>query len=406
MSLSDILNKTKLSLEQNNKNKSENETLPHEQNITKSKKEEILSWGLSVEKYESSKEYDDYDYCKEKCLGIIERYTCGYNNWIIHIAYTESKDEFNAGLYDDKHNDYIWFNLNSINELEDFKNIIYNYTLRKYVLEKYQKYSSIARLLKERGYFVENIDILDFSISGKCEIIVEKSRIPMHIRINDISYTNENIYIALQNRYDIVYGLNYQSENDIDILCDNIEKFFEHINGRFGYFENGQYYNNSHVEEFIEGYSGKLEHVEDRSTDYQWIGYGNEDLTPQEEMEYIQKKEMYTINHYKGVEIYKKYSFYINYDEAYHLGGIVNEFEIEFIYNLNIDKDNCIINIEHNIIEYEGWNGHSWDVDFKNEISRNQNVETIKGSFTYCQKELEKFLDGLCEIKKSIMNKH
>jgi hypothetical protein len=368
----------------------------------------IQSLGLKIDTYEPQD--PDVEYYNAQ-----EFYYCSNNRWQVYIRNLLYDADLGTILQvlnltdkitGEKINFYcdLWCRNTGQDRLRQFK-LLLEHSLNEYKEIEFGKYFNLPNLLKDNGYVVEennfsfdteecigNLIVCNPNISEtKCEIKIRH----YNDKIINISKLKTNRYLDET----ISYSVNYNGEQDIQILCQQINKLIEHIDGKFGYLED-RFYTNEDVDRFFEEYKDKFDYIEDMTESYSYAHFYNENPSEEDIKEYKRISEMANINHYKGAEIYKKYELIVDRD-TYHFGGIGNTYEFEIIYNTNIDKDNCILNITHILSDYVGWNNRDEDdYNFDNEKSEFVTKETIKGKYTYVMKTLSDFLDQLLEILK------
>lgn len=367
----------------------------------------ILSLGLKIDKYEPADPNDDYYDAREF-------YHCSNERWIVTIRnllydadlgtilqvlkLVDKLSNQEANFYCD-----LWCQNTGKHRLEQLKTLL-NSSYQDYIQIEFGQYFNLPKLLRDRGYkVIEN----DYTFDGdKCLGYLEISNPQLSetkcilqishyhgISVSLVKYIGYNFM-----KENISYNVEYKNSNDLDEFRKAIDAIIEHIDGKYGYFENGFYYTNENIEGLFRQFEDKFEYLNDSTDGYQYNLMNNENPT---EQELEQDKKLYdlcTINHYEGAEIYKKYTILLNRD-AYWFGEISNEYEIEFIYNLNLDKENCIVNITQTISQYVGQNDHAYEKDFENTLKEDKNNYTIKGKFTEVEKTLIEFLVELSDIK-------
>ena len=367
----------------------------------------IISLGLQINTYEpKDPEASYYD--------AQEFYYCSNERWDVYIRnllydadlgsvlqVLELTDKF-TGEKIDFYCD-LWCGNTSEHRLEQFK-ILLSTSFEQYKKIEFGKYFSLPNLLRDKGYIVEekNFDFDTVDCIGSLIVYnLNISNTPCEIKVSHDH--SQCVYVNNLKRdrcWDdvISYSIDYKNEQDIGIMCKNIDKIIEHIDGKYGYLENNRYYTNEDIEVFFDEYKNKLNYLEDMSDAYRSAFHYNDEPTEEESKEYEKICEIAEINHYKGAEIYKKYELIINRD-AYYFGGIGNTYEFEIIHNTNIDKDNCILNITYTLSDYIGWN-NKCDDDIQNEKSEHVTQETIKGSYIFVMNILADFLNKLIEVEQ------
>jgi len=373
--------------------------------------EMILSLGLKIDKF-TPQDTDGNYYDAE------EYYYCSNDKWNVKIRnllydpdlgtilqvleLTNKTDGQVVDFYCD-----LWCQNTGDTRFKQFKYLL-NHTYDEYIKEEFGLYFTLPKLLREKGFdVIEN----DFTFNpirciGNLEISQpSKPKIKSYLIISH----DYGCYVSLSSilkdtmfNKNIGYSANYNSEKDIDILAEMINKHIEHIEGKIGYLEDERYYDNKDIERLFDSYKRKFDHVTDMSDSYKYeywniSEYNDREPTTEETDEYNRMCDLAEINHYTGAEIYKKYEVLINHN-AYHFGGVGTTYEFEVIYNLNIDKDNCILNVKQTTTEYAGRNNVLNDESLENEIKEETNTYSINGTFTYIEDTLTEFLDELSKI--------
>lgn len=374
----------------------------------------ILSLRLKIDKFIPQNPNDDY-------YDAIEYYYCSNDKWNIEIRnllydadlgtilqvlkLTNKISGQEVDFYCD-----LWSRNTSDNRLRQFKYLL-NHTYDEYIKEEFGIYFTLPTLLREKGFIVEEVNFTFDTIKclGHLEISQPNSEtIKSYLTINHdwgIHMSLSSILKETIFNKNICYSIKYNSGQDIDTLAEIIDKHLEHIKGKVGYLEDGRYYTNDYVERVFDKYKRKFDNVTDMSDSYKYTywnisEYEDREPTEEETNEYNRMCDMAEINHYTGAEIYKKYEVLVNHN-AYHFGGVGTTYEFEVIYNLNIDKDNCILNIKQITSEYIGRNNVLHDDSLENEISEEVNTYSIKGTFTNIEDTLTEFLDELSKISET-----
>lgn len=342
----------------------------------------IKKLGLQIDSYlpaghNKDEEDLEYYYCSNERWNIVLRrfYECelGYCFQCIQLIEKNTMEE--NVYYHQLDNDHL---------IESFKQII-SCSKQDYIDKTFGKYYSIPSLLRENGFIVteHNFTFTYDKCLGYLEIKnehISKSVCELHI----FDYGN---YIKSKTvKYDfnkILYNFTYENESDINNLIHIINSLLEHIDGKYGFYENEIYYKNIDIENFFKSYKSKIHNLIDSTTHglYSHSSYDMESTAAEEE-EYSRKNTIANINHANGIEMYKEYKLYLNQDTN-DITGIRLIYTFEIMYNKNYDAENCILNIKYN------------KNNKNNSLDNSQQEHTIKGSFTYIINELRTFLDAL-----------
>lgn len=367
----------------------------------------IRSLGLNIDKYEPQDINDDYYEAKEYYYCSNDRYDVTIRNilydadlgtilQVLKLVEKSTNEEIN--FYCD-----LWCENTHAHRLEQLK-ILLNGSYQDYLQLEFGRYYNLPQDLRDNGYEVNEKDYVfdGDKCLGCLEIInpqLSKTKCLLQIsHYHGVSISLVN-YIGYKSMGEnITYNVEYKDSYNLKELCKAIDAIIDHIDGRYGYLEDNYHYTNRDVERLFEKFKEQFEYLEDFTDSYQYNLMNNDNPTEEEIMHDNELDELCKINHYKGAEIYKKYQILLNRD-AYWFGGISNEYEIEFIYNLNLDKDNCIVNIIQIISQYVGQNDHNNDLDFENILEENKNEFTLKGTFTEVEDILITFLTELSTIK-------
>jgi hypothetical protein len=374
----------------------------------------ILSLGLRIDKFTpqdpNGNYYDaeEYYYCSNDKWDVKIRnllYDADLGTILQVLELTNKADGQVVDFYCD-----LWSRNTTDNRLRQFKFLV-THTYDEYIIEEFGIYFTLPKLLRDKGFDVIENDFTFNSIGciGNLEISnPNKPKIKSYLRISH----DWNISVSLSSilKENILnknngYSVKYNSEKDIDTLVQVINKHLEHIEGKIGFLEDGRYYDNKNIERLFDAYERKFDHVTDMSDSYKYkywniSEYEDRKPTQEETDEYNRISKIANINHYNGAEIYKLYEMSINYD-AYHFGGVGTHYEFEIIYNLNIDKDNCILNVKQITTEYVGRNNVLNDDNLENEVKEETNTYSVKGTFTYIEDTLTEFLDELSKISET-----
>lgn len=289
--------------------------------------------------------------------------------------------------------------------LDDFLLLISLDSKSDFLNKKFSKYIVIPELLEKNGFKItENT------------IKYELSRISGFIKIADNIFVriyfaiNHTIKVVVTNnpkwdvnssngRSDIGYYVDYNSEDDIDVLVDNINAFVKHIIGMYGFLENNIYYRNDDINNFFRTFQRKNE-------------YGNYLKCYNQRIINIEKVDAWDyrgiekasyINIYDGLEIAEHYKFSI--DSAKLYDSIINLSDIVFKYDKKIDQNKCILLIaNYQFCQDNNYYETNDDYDEIDKLSTCYNkdflVEKVEfaGTFTECLEKLKEYIYTLLNI--------
>jgi hypothetical protein len=401
-------------IEQQNKQKVEEKEIrtTTEYDTNSREVEMILSLGLKIDKFTPQDPNDSYYDAREY-------YYCSNDKWNVEIRnllwdadlgtilqvlkLINKENGQEVDFYCD-----LWCQNTGENKLRQFKYLL-NHTYNEYIENEFGLYFTLPKLLREKGFDVIENDF-KFNTSeclGNLEISQHNKNTKSYLTISHDWSIRVSLHSKLKEdifNKNISYDVKYKSKQDIDTLAEVINKHLEHIEGKVGYLEDGRYYTNHDIERLFDEYERKFDNVTDMSDSYKYDYWNIEEYsdrkpTEEETNEYNRMCKIAEINHHTGAEIYKKYEVLINHN-AYHFGGVGIHYEFEIIYNLNIDKDNCILNVKQTTSKYVGRNNVLHDENLENEISEEVNTYSIKGTFTHIEDTLTEFLDGLSKLSK------
>lgn len=366
----------------------------------------INSLGLNIDLFEPSKD-DGYDsdaaefyYCSNERWNVMIRnllYDPDLGSILQVLDLTDKKTGEKTHFYCD-----LWCKNTPKQRLEKLK-ILLNSSAQEYIDQEFGIYYSLPTLLREKGFTVEennytfNTDKCNGSLKIKNESI---SQTYCELIISHYYYIStflQNFTNRLSFLDKLHYRFSYNGEEDIDNLSNMINAFIEHIDGKFGYFENNTYYSNKNLEKIFNFYKNKFTNVYDITSHWDFEFRDDENINPELMDKYLAKKDIVEINHFKGAEIYKVYNLHLNY-EAIHRGGVDIKYIFEIIYNRNIDNENCILNITSITAEYIPWTEEL--MGKSNIVDKTENSLTLKGRYTFIENTIKTLLDNLLSMKK------
>lgn len=380
----------------------------------------IKSNKFDIKYYE--KKYDEY-YNKLSMDNNIDRvyreniYVC-YNNWIFCIKIF--RNLFNEKIYE-----FCYIsNVNTKEVVEkgiqvtilDYENtnaiikLLNSNSYFDYINEKYKMVFKFKDTLCELGYKV-NMDNLKFDIDKVNGYLkIDDICIYFYMQDNDIDELNivfsQDIYnncnITEENiEYEFKYSYNTNSE-EIKMF---IQKFSEHINGQYGYCEEGIYYNKENIIKFINTF--KLASNLHNNVDNTFVRLEriNDD--------FLKNK----INKHAGIELYEKIECIFDINPSININKEINQSRISIIYDKN-KSNNCIMYIENYIYTeqdehkmyllnrnekkcrlndnetYPFYNYEDYEIDSKFLTDKIK----VEGTFLYIIDKLKEYLFGLFEI--------
>lgn len=270
-----------------------------------------------------------------------------------------------------------------------------------YVKKIYKDYIDISKKLEENG-----IKVLKDSVMYKAEKI--RGFIELENRIFIVPYLGWNYDIRIVVTNDPTWEVNsYNGKNkigyyiyrpDIQTIIDNINAFKLHIEGKFGYLEDGKYYNNKDVQEYFNKFCDKDEYghyrkaynyrdIEiDKISAWDGRGYGNYPY----------------ISVYNGLEIASHYHFTIN------VKGTINKSDIVLTYNKKENDKLCKLIINNYDYNYDSdiyTNCEDKDkmelIDRPSDDIKKEFLvdgETCFGTFSECMEVIDGYITKLLEI--------
>jgi hypothetical protein len=380
--------------------------------ITESSKEVSLirSLGLSINKYiPSDPEAEYYD--------AEEYYYCSNDKWDVtvrNLLYDADLDTIlqvldltdkNTGEKIDFYCD-LWCGNTPNSRLEQLKYLL-NHSEKEFIDNEYGKYYSIPKMLRKKGYEIEEKDYT-FNFEGcKGYLLIKNSVITnKRCELSIDHHMGETVYLKSEiceyRPYDsdrIIYPVDYKGEQNIGELIIQIDSILKHIDGQIGFKENNTYYSNDDLERFFDDFEIEQASIVDITDAYDSEYFYNEHPSEEDVKEFERMEKIAAINKYTGSEIYKKYEITLFHD-TYHYGGIDNVYEIEFTYNMSLDPKYCLLKIACTKNEYFGRNNLiekdcPQDENVKSSVI---NIYKTKGKFSEIFNIVEEFLNGLKHI--------
>lgn len=291
--------------------------------------------------------------------------------------------------------------LESLNE-EDYLNKVYGV------------YKQIPELLEKKGYEIleSNLDFNTSKTYGYIQVLPKVYVVIYDNWMNDIGVVvsnKKNWNVNSSNSFDTFgYYTTYKSSSDIDNLAKTIDAFNKHIKGEYGFYENGKYYKNSDIENYLKKFSlydknGDIReainnhHVQIEKVNM-WDGRGFNGRT--------------YINVYEGLEMAMHFNFTLNDAAQWSIGDIINDSDIIIKYDREIDPDNCILLINNyqykasdEYLDYEyDENGHVIYNEYIDKLKECYNKDYLidsiefRGTYTQCIKMLDQYTDKMMEL--------
>ena len=325
-----------------------------------------------------------------------DTYYCQYKDWVFIIKYYNDPDieEGILALYNPiniktkKVIEYycdLWCNNTSREKLEDLIFLLDN-GLEAFINKKYSFVNKLPDLLKDKGLEVisENYSFAPYTYNGYLKVIlnddkfIKKSCI---LKIKNVSSDGATIILQEKenNFYDYFqkkYSFIYNGEEDIEELIKCITCFIEEINGLYGFYENGKFYQGKDIDMLIEEMKDKVKKNYYEDYNCHKVNINNSLINKAREED-----------HYKGIDIYREFT--IVFDNCYHENEktIRQTFNITFKYDKNTDENNCLLNIELNTRNL---------IDCSYNLPHKEKVE-MKGQFLHLYGILKFFLCCLFE---------
>lgn len=344
---------------------------------------ELLNF--QINRFEKGKNLSDY--------GNHDTYYCQYNDWVFVVKYFKDPDieEGILALYDPINTKTkevvrfycdLWCNNTSKERLNDLLYILNN-GVNKFMKKKYSHLIELPEFLIEKGL---EIIIVDYEFSPNCchghiKVILKDYGFKENtciIKVSDVSSEGSTLVLmkekteCLFGHYQNKHRFNYKGKEDIEELIRCIKCFLEEVNGEYGYYENDRFYNGKDIDKLIN-------EIKWFAKKYYYEDYNYNRIDISDSVIGNLKAE----NHYKGVEIYKKYK--VVFDNCFPENGktIRQTYYITFEYDKNKDDKNCLLEIEMNLR-----NGSKYNLPQKE-------VTVMKGPFLHLRGILKFFLCSL-----------
>lgn len=295
---------------------------------------------------------------------------------------------------------------------EDFTLLINSNSEEEYLNKKYYNYNCIAEMLEEKGCHVldNRLKFSSNSIKGYIKVDEKIYVIPYFAAYDDVRVVvcncNNWDCNSSNSRGNIGYYIDYKSKYDIDKIIEAIEAMKLHVNNKFGFFENGNFYTNREIENVIDITNKKRNGEYPDAINFhqirvhkvnQWDGRG-----------YGDHRYISVLN---GLEVAVHFSFEINNAAQWSKGDIVNYSDIVFKYDKREDDKNCILlinNYQYNYDEDITITSDDEDDEYTFEeidklyenLDKNYLIDSIeiRGGYHYLLVELIKYLNTMCEI--------
>lgn len=352
---------------------------------------------------------------------VLEYYSVEYNNYKFIIRNLHDCDIEEGifavyGVTNKLNNEYTKFFLDlgcrntcSVKK-HDFLLLLNSENEHEYLIKKYDIYNRIPELLKNNGCdILENkLEFCSDKIKGFIKVDENIYVIPYFAGRDEVRVVISNINswdVNSSNRGNkIGYYIEYNDASDIKNIITAIDAMKKHVDGKFGYLEDGVFYKNRDIEKILDINSRRDErgcwldavnHYRIRINKVnQWDarGYG---------------KHRY-ISVLDGLEMAVHFALIINDSAQWSEGDIINYSDIVFKYDKNIDDENCILLIKNyqyhqdeniHVPSDEDYVFEEIDLPFSdlNEEYFIDSVE-LRGSFTELREKLIDYMNNMCEI--------
>lgn len=372
---------------------------------------------LSYEKNFDVREYDDDE--------PVEVYRCKKNNWTFDICHY-SDFNIREGI----------FNITALKNVVTGKEVDFYCDLgcratdelklnvflklmnfngeKQYIENEYKVFFDVPGLLCKMGvvcniinenYTIKNAGFIceiDYSSSSLVREDDRKHRFYLKFEQN---YTKDSELVIFENsnidemnmfvefNIETKNRLKYRNHQDLNELVKCMDAFYEQINGRMGYEENGIYYSNNDIVEYLNSIIND-KRIYDKTNHYliRLDGYKG--------------KYNCRANKYTGQEIFVSKNLVINDAGYWAEGEEINNSHITVEYNRNDDKDCCILTILNYI--YKDADSYFEDIidndDYYLELNPIFLVGEvkIKGTYTYIMRCLDDYIKGMMKIYEII----
>ena len=254
----------------------------------------------------------------------------------------------------------------------------------EYLNKKYKIYKELPQVLEQNNIKIEenHFEMSAYGVKGFLKLNKNTYIIPFNSFSDEpkVAIANKSHMAHYKGDFICYYVDGLNDIKDIDILLNYLNSFTRHINGEYGFLENGKYYKNNDAEEIF-NFKKKDEN-----------GVYYEDFNHY----HIRIEQIYPFNSTSEINVHKRLElavhFQIFFNDAYQWskGDIINFSDIIIKYDKNIDDKNCILMIKN--YSYKPTDEFTLD------------VEPIEVIDDYDNSYNPKFLIDTIEIKDSFLN--
>lgn len=354
---------------------------------------------------------DDYD-------ELLETYYCEFNNWIFQVKnYSDVDIEEGVFAVSDLRNIVTGENVafycdlgcrnTSELRLEKFIKCLSFKSEAEFAESYYKDYIKLPELLVNNGL---NCDIVEknYTLQSIDAILKIYDGVYLGFRSDytdkiKIVLSNSQIYLKGRTvgKY-LKYYFDYHGDEDIEELVKCIKAFKEHVDGRFGYFECGEYFQNKNIEKYMNNFISSVKCNDDGYN--KWNHYLIK--------VFDKSGSNVNINKYNGLEIFKKYELTFNDFSQWSVGNKTNKSIITIKYDTKKDREYCELNIKNYVYTFEDQSSDLYihndneydeeDVWMFSEVLLNEKYMVAnvvkKGSFIYVLGVLKEYIESMCEI--------
>lgn len=379
----------------------------------------IVKYGFNVVEYgrriDKINYYEEYDPTEEYYSILTDKY-----KFIIkHFADVDIEEGI-SGIYNITNintgeiiNYYLDFTCRNTCEIkrDNFLILLTCDSLDEYYDKIYSQYKAIPQLLEEKG-----INVIETKMEFTPDAI--KGYIALENKLFVIPYRSwtDDIRVVVSNKAkwdvnssnsssQIGYYVSFKSIEDIDVLIDNINALKKHVDGEYGFLEDGKYYRNKDVEKIF-----KFKRTDEHGKYYDDFNHYHIRIEQVREWDGRGYGSPY-INVYNGLEMATHFKLTFNDAAQWSIGDIINHSDIIVKYDKKIDPDKCILMIKNYEYTHQDdyWMGYSdYDDDYEMETIDDYDKSydpkflvdeiVIHDTFTNIEKVLNDYIYGLAKI--------